>query len=146
MWWHDYQELAPYDVGVYPVMYDDLQPEGLFYRIYRAPVQSAIKGIQGFPFIQTTSLGVVGPGDHKFTDVAELLFDRTYTIDEFTCIALDTLNTEINHTQAIAFVPTDVLDDTKTIGKWIYFTTEEISLLIKGKVTEPIRMKAILKG
>jgi hypothetical protein len=72
--------------------------------------------------------------------------DNKFTLDEFTIIAKSNLPSIFSSAQFIAFVPTQILEETKNLGVWLYFTRQEIELLAKGETNEAIRLKAMLKA
>jgi hypothetical protein len=139
-------DLSPYETGLYPVEYDDVQPPGLFWRFTRTPIRSPIRGIQAFPFIVAGYLQLTGVPGGSTKLIQKLLLSRDYTLGEFTCLEIHNLPSTFNQGQLIAFVPTDIYVDSRNIGKWIYLTNAEISGLIKGEILETVKTKAIIKG
>jgi hypothetical protein len=145
-WWSEIEELSPFDTGVYPIEYSAEQPPGLFYRFTRTPVRSPIKGIQAFPFVVAAYLQITGVQGGSTKLVQWALSGDKFELDKYTLIELHNLPSIFNQGQAIAFVPTEMLIDSRTLGKWIYFTSDEISSLIRGEVIDTVRNKAIIKG
>jgi hypothetical protein len=145
-WWSEIEDLAPYDTGVFELSYDEDQPPGLFQRFTRTPIRSPIRGIQAFPFIVAGYLQISGVHGGSTKLIQKLCLNGGFKIDEFTVVELHNLPSTFNQGQLIAFVPTEIYEDSRLMGKWIYLTNDEISGLIKGEIYETVRHKAILKG
>jgi hypothetical protein len=145
-WWDEASELAPFDTGIYAIEYDEEQPAGLFWRFTRTAVRSPIRGVQAFPFLVAGYLQLTGIRGGSTKLVQRVLMDDKFTMDEFMCVEIHNLPSTFNQGQVIAFVPIDTYNDSRLLGKWIYFTNEEISSLIRGEITTAVRNKAIIKG
>jgi hypothetical protein len=145
-WWHELDNISPFETGIFAIEYDDTQPPGLYYRFTRTAIRSPIRGIQAFPFVVAGYLQLSGIRGGSTKLIQRLLVNNDFTIDEFTCIELHNLPSTFNQGQLIAFVPTDTFNDVQSLGKWIYLTNEEISALIQRKVVDTVYNKAILKG
>jgi hypothetical protein len=145
-WWKEVEDISPFDTGIYPIEYDEKQPAGLFYRFTRTAIRSPIRGVQAFPFITAGSLQLTGIQGGSTKLIQRLLVQRQFMMDEFVLVELHNLPSIFNQGQIIAFVPQEIYEDIRLLGRWIYFTSDEISSLIKGVVSETIRNKAIIKG
>jgi hypothetical protein len=145
-WWGEIENVSPLDTGVYPIEYSAEQPPGLFYRFTRTPVRSPIRGIQAFPFVIAGALQITGVSGGSTKLIQWMLCDDKFTMDEYSFIELHNLPSIFNQGQAIAIIPTDVYIDAHNVGKWIYFTNDEISSLIRGEVIASVHKKAVIKG
>lgn len=142
-WWDKVHEFSVHDVGIYEVNTDGKAP-GLKVRFTRTAVRSPIKGIQAFPFIPTIYLQISGVqgGANK---MIERVCGKGLQIDEFTIIEKHNLPSTLQQGQFVVFIPTDILQGTKRLGHWLYFTKEEIDLLARGEINKAIKQKALLK-
>jgi hypothetical protein len=145
-WWGELEDISPLDTGVFQIEYSTDQPPGLFYRFTRTSVRSPIRGVQAFPFIVAACLQITGVKGGSTKLIQWLLGSDNFTIDEYSVIELHNLPSIFNQGQAIALIPTDIYVDAHNVGKWIYFTNDQISSLIRGIVSEDIQRKAIIKG
>ncbi len=145
-WWAELPDLVPPDTGIYTIEYDEDQPPGIFYRFTRTAIRSPIKGIQAFPFVVAGYLQITGVRGGSTKLIQRMMMQRDFILDEFTCLELHNLPSTFNQGQLIAFVPTELFLDTAHLGKWIYLTTEEISDLIRGVISESVMVKAIRHG
>ena len=78
--------------------------------------------------------------------VERVCLDNRFQIDEFTLVCKIKLLSVFNMAQFIAIVPTDILNETKQLGVWLYFTKEECALLAQGLTNKAIELKALLKA
>jgi hypothetical protein len=146
MWWADVANVSPSETGILELNYSEEQPPGLFQRFTRTPIRSPIRGIQAFPFVVAAYLQITGVAGGSTKLIQRLLVNRDFTLFEFTLIELHNLPSTFNQGQLIAFVPTEILDDVQSFGKWIYLTNEELSGLIRGVIFDTVRDKAIIRG
>lgn len=77
--------------------------------------------------------------------VERVCLDNKMKIDEFTIICKSNLPSTFNASQFVALVPTDILEN-QSLGVWLYFTKEELSLIARGESNEAIKLKAMLKA
>jgi hypothetical protein len=145
-WWSEIAELAPTDTGIYAIDYDEAQPPGMMYRFTRTAIRSPIRGVQAFPFIRAGSLQITGVKGGSTKLIQSICLDGKFKIDEFTIVEIHNLPSTFNQGQLLAFVPTEILEGTKELGRWLYFTQDEISLLMQGNTCNAIIRKAMLKG
>jgi hypothetical protein len=145
-WWSERADLSPSSTGVFPVTFSAEQPPGLFYRFTRTPIRSPIHGIQAFPFVVSAYLQITGVAGGSTKMVQWVLSDGHFTLEEYTCLEIHNLPSTFNQGQLIAFVPTEMWVESHEIGKWIYFTADEISELIGHRVTQTVWEKAVRKG
>lgn len=140
--WENVTEIEISGTGVYPVTGDDVPP-GLMYRVTNTPVRSPIKHIQVFPFVPVVYLQITNVAGGANRMVSRVCADNRFTIDEFTIIEKSNLPSTYHQGQFVAFVPTDVLNGVKGLGKWVYLTAPEMLALMQDKVTRSIKQKLI---
>lgn len=140
--WEHIADIDVHGTGVYPVLGNDVPP-GFMYRVTNTPVRSPIKNVQVFPFVPTAYLQImnVAGGAHRM--VNKVCAGNRFRIDEFTIIEKSNLPSTYNQGQFVAFVPTDVLDAIKPLGKWVYLTANEMVSLCRGRVTDAVKGKLI---
>lgn len=139
-WWANIEELAVSDTGI-----EQLDgPPGLFQRFTRTSIRSPIRGVQAFPFIETAYLQItnVQGGSVKMIDH---VCSKGFTIDEFTIVCKTNLTSIFNGGQIIAIIPTDIMNGTHELGKWIYLKQEEMIDVSRGIVPEAVKNKLLLK-
>jgi hypothetical protein len=141
-WWHEVEDLDVRCTGTYTV---EAAPPGLMYRFTRTVKRSPIAGVQAFPFLPTGFLQISGIAGGAVKMIERICLDHRFEMDEFTVIEKHNLPSINNASQFVAFVPTDILVGTRTLGKWLYFTDTEIMYLAIGQVTEAMQNKAKLK-
>lgn len=142
-WWDKLENFTTHDVGIYEIPTDG-KLLGLKVRFTRTAIRSPIKGVQAFPFIPTIYLQISGVqgGANK---MIERVCGKGLEIEEFTIIEKHNLPSTLQQGQFIAFVPTEILSNTKKLGVWLYFTKEEIDLIARGETNKAIKQKALLK-
>ena len=142
--WEDLYTLDIKGTGVYEIKYEDVDtPPGLMYRTTSTPVRSPIKGIQVFPFVPVAYLQLSRVAGGVSRMITRFCADNKFTIDEFTLIEKSNLPSTYHNGQFIAFIPTNMLENTEFIGKWVYLKTEEMQQLIQGVVSEAVKCKLI---
>lgn len=131
-WWSEYKDLRCYTTGVLPVKYEGIEcPPGLMMRMTSTPVRSPIKGVQAFPYIPTAYFSITGvPGG--VNKMVEYVCKKGLTIEEFTVVEKHNLPSTYQKGQFVALIPTEVLEDTKDLGKYVYLTTAELINLAQG--------------
>jgi hypothetical protein len=142
-WWATVDELDP-AVGIFPIEHEEAP--GLFYRFTNTKLRSPVRGVQVFPFVIASYLQITGVASGSTKLVSRLLAGQDFFMDEFVCLEIKRLPSMFNQAQLIAIVPTEQYFDTSRNGSWVYLTKDELSLLIRGKVSAKIREKAILRG
>lgn len=142
-WWANVHEFTMVDTGIAEI---PCEHHGLYVRFTRTAVRSPIKGIQAFPFIPTSRLQITGVQGGSTKMVERVCLDNRFQIDEFTLVCKINLPSVFNMAQFIAIVPTDILNETKQLGIWLYFTKEECALLAQGLTNKAIELKALLKA
>jgi hypothetical protein len=140
-WWEtiDIHEYA--DTGVYGLA----GPPGLNVRFTRTAIRSPIRGIQAFPFVTAACLQLMGIQGGSTKMLNRVCLDNRFTIDEFTIICKSNLPSTFQQGQILAFVPTDILNGSNAIGRWLYFRPNEILALANGIVLPTVLNKAQLK-
>ena len=141
-WWADVHNFEMIDTGIAEV---DPDYPGLYVRFTRTAIRSPIRGIQAFPFIPTGRLQITGVQGGSTKMVERVCLDNKMKIDEFTIICKSNLPSTFNASQFVALVPTDILEN-QSLGVWLYFTKEELSLIARGESNEAIKLKAMLKA
>lgn len=141
--WKNIEEIPVCSTGVFPFPEVEGAPPGMMYRVTNTPVRSPIKNIQVFPFVPTAYLQItnVAGGAHKM--VQRVLSGRSFTIEEFTLIEKSNLPSTYNQGQFVAFVPTEMLNNTSVLGKWCYLTHDEMVALCQGFVHSRVKEKLI---
>ena len=131
-WWKGYESMKIDGTGVQPIQYDTVScPPGLSMRMTSTPVRSPIKGVQAFPFVPTVYLNITSvPGG--LVKMIERVCQKGLEIDGFVIIEKHNLPSTYNKGQFVAFVPKDVLENTKDLGKYVYLTTAELIQLAQG--------------
>lgn len=140
-WWEHVDQLDITGTGVYPIKADDAPP-GLMYRATNTPVRSPIKNVQVFPFVPVSYLQITNVAGGANRMVSRVCADN-FTIEEFTIVEKSNLPSTYHQGQFIAFVPTEILNGAKALGKWVYLTAPEMCALMQDKVTKPIKNKLI---
>ena len=140
--WNNIEDIEIVGTGVYP-MKGDSNPPGLMYRVTNTPVRSPIKHVQVFPFVPVTYLNLTNIAGGANRMVSRVCADNRFKIDEFTIIEKSNLPSTYHQGQFIAFVPTQVLNSVKDLGKWVYLTAPEMLALMQDKVLQSIKYKVI---
>ena len=140
--WNNIEDIEIVGTGVYP-MKGDSNPPGLMYRVTNTPVRSPIKHVQVFPFVPVTYLNLTNIAGGANRMVSRVCADNRFKIDEFTIIEKSRLPSTYHQGQFIAFVPTQVLNSVKDLGKWVYLTAPEMIALMQDKVLQSIKYKVI---
>jgi hypothetical protein len=141
-WWSEVEELTVSDTGVYAI---DYGPPGLVFRFTRSPTKSPVKNVQAFPMVTTAYLQITGIQGGSNKMVERVCINNRFTMDEFTIIEKHNLPSTFQQGQFVAFVPTDILNNTEVFGRWIYITRDELIHLVKGHVTGTMQVKAMNK-
>ena len=140
--WNNIEDIEIVGTGVYPIKGDN-NPPGLMYRVTNTPVRSPIKHVQVFPFVPVTYLNLTNIAGGANRMVSRVCADNRFKIDEFTIIEKSNLPSTYHQGQFIAFVPTQVLNSVKDLGKWVYLTAPEMIALMQDKVLQSIKYKVI---
>lgn len=136
-----WKNIADYNIrgtGVFDV---PNAPQGLMYRVTSTPVRSPIKNVQVFPFLPTRFLNLVNVTGGVNRMISRVCADNKFVIDEFTIVEKSNLPSTYHQGQFIAFIPTDILNSTYELGKWIYFTLPELLALAKGNIVQSVKLK-----
>lgn len=140
-WWDDVENLDVSGTGVYPITLDGAPP-GLMYRVTNTPVRSPIKHVQCFPFVPTSYLqitNVAGGANRMVSRVCA----QDFTLEEFTIIEKSNLPSTYHQGQFVAFVPTEIMEGVKSLGKWVYLTALEMRAIAQGEITSSIKSKML---
>jgi hypothetical protein len=140
--WEDIEDIEIVSTGVFPIQGEEVPP-GLMYRVTNTPVRSPIKNIQVFPFVPVAYLQITNVAGGANRMVSRVCADNRFKIEEFTIIEKSNLPSTYHQGQFIAFVPTQLLDSIKPLGKWVYLTANEMVSLMQEKVIPSIKYKVI---
>lgn len=140
-WWELYDKMNIVSTGVFPVEYEDIEcPPGLMMRMTNTAVRSPIKHVQAFPFVPSSYLQIAGvTGGVK--RMIERVCQNGLTIEEFTIIEKHNLPSSYQKGQLLCFVPTDVLEGARDMGKYVYMTLLELCSMAKGKLPQSVQAK-----
>ena len=142
-WWERVESIDINGTGVYPIISEDNDmPHGLMYRVTNTPVRSPIKNVQVFPFVPVSYLQITNVAGGANRMVSRVCANE-FMIEEFVIIEKSNLPSTYHQGQFIAFVPKDILNGAKSLGKWVYLTAPEMCALVQGKVTTSIKNKLI---
>lgn len=139
--WENIESIEINGTGVYPVKGE--VPPGFMYRVTSTPVRSPIKHVQIFPFVPTAYLQITNVTGGSTRMVSRVCADNKFTIDEFTIIEKHNLPSTYHKGQFVAFVPTDVLEGVRPLGKWVYLTAPEMVNLMQDRVQQTVKYKVI---
>lgn len=140
--WETVEDIFVSGTGVYPITGDDVPP-GMMYRVTNTPVRSPIKHVQIFPFVPVSYLNITGVAGGVNRMVSRVCADGQFTIEEFTIIEKSNLPSTYHQGQFIAFVPTEVLNGARTLGKWIYCTIPEMMSIAQGIIPKTLEAKML---
>lgn len=140
--WENISDIEITGTGVYPITYDGV-PNGLYYRVTNTPVRSPIKNVQVFPFVPTSYLNLTNVAGGAVRMVSRVCENNKFIMDEFTIIEKSNLPSTYHQGQFVAFVPTAYLNSAKSLGKWVYLTVNEMSLICQGAVPHSVKCKLI---
>lgn len=147
-WWENYSEQRILSTGVQHLTIegvpDEELPPGLMVRMTNTPVRSPIKNVQVFPFLPTAYLqisGVSGGVNKMIERVCSR--DGGFVLEEFTLIEKHNLPSTYHKGQFIAFIPTEVLKGARELGKYVYFTVQELCALGEGVVLDSVKHKVL---
>lgn len=138
-WWNHHDELDITSTAVFPVEDKDAPP-GLMYRVTNTPVRSPIKGVQVFPFVPVAYLqmsGVAGGVQRMVTR----LCSKGLELEEFLLIEKHNLPATYSQGQIIAFVPKDIIEGARSIGKYVYLTVPELYALAHDSILPSVKAK-----
>ena len=140
--WDNIENIEIVGTGVYPMKSED-NPPGLMYRVTNTPVRSPIKHVQVFPFVPVAYLNLTNIAGGANRMVSRVCADNKFKIEEFTIIEKSNLPSTYHQGQFVAFVPTQVLNSVKDLGKWVYLTTPEMIALMQEKVLSSVKCKVV---
>lgn len=138
-WWEHYNEIIVEHTGVFQL---PDSPPGMMYRVTNTPVRSPIKNVQVFPFVPVSFLNITGvPGG--LNKMISRVCDNGITVDEFTIIEKSNLPSTYHQGQFLCIVPTDILNSSKQLGKFVYLTRPEMAALANGEVPYLVKCKML---
>lgn len=140
-WWDHYEELKVANTGVFPLVCDDIEcPPGLMVRVTSTAVRSPIKHVQAFPFVPTSYLQIAGVtgGVNK---MVERVCQTDFELDGLCIIEKHNLPSTYHKGQIICFVPKNVMEGTKKLGKFVYMTLSELQAMAHGTLPESVTAK-----
>lgn len=142
--WDNIESISIIGTGVYPVKYDDIEvPPGLMYRVTNTPVRSPIKHVQVFPFVPVVYLNLTNIAGGANRMVSRVCADNKFKVEDFTVVEKSNLPSTYHQGQFVAFVPTNILNSTMDLGKWVYLTTPEMIALMQDKILQSVKYKVI---
>lgn len=140
--WEGIENIHVHNTGVFPVE-DPNAPPGLMYRVTNTPVRSPIKNVQVFPFVPCVYLQLTNVAGGAVRMVNRICAGERFAIDEFVIIEKNNLESTYHNGQFVAFVPRDILEGARALGKWVYLTTPEMISLLSDNVTKAVKNKLI---
>ncbi len=138
--WDNITEIPVSSTGVFQI---EDAPPGLMYRVTSTPVRSPIKNVQVFPFVPTSFLQITNVTGGATRMVSRLCSDRGFKLEEFTIIEKSNLPSTYHQGQFVAFIPTNVLEQTNLMGKYVYLTADEMIRLMQDIVLPSVKNKVI---
>ena len=135
-WWGQIADLNVESTGIFPVTDN---PPGLMYRVTKCASRSPVKNVQVFPFVPSAYLQISGVAGGS-VKMIERVCSKGLIIDEFT-IEKHNLPSTYNQGQIICFIPTDILQNSKQMGRYIYLTIAELEALGQGIITKSVMTK-----
>lgn len=139
-WWENYENIKVLSTGILPIEYDDIEvPPGLMMRMTSTSVRSPIKGVQAFPFVPTGYLQIAGVSG-GVARMVERVCAKGFEIDGLKVIEKHNLRT-YGKGQMICFIPKDVLDGARELGKYMYLTVQELCSMAKGRLPDTVIAK-----
>ena len=141
-WWDHYEELKIANTGVFPLKTpDDMEcPPGLMVRVTSTAVRSPIKHVQAFPFVPASYLEIAGVTG-GVVKMIERVCQGGFELEGLQIIEKHNLPSTYHKGQIICFVPKDVMDDTKKLGKYVYMTLPELQSIAKGTLPDSVVAK-----
>lgn len=140
--WGRIEEVPVRSTGVFPVTAEGAPP-GLMYRVTNTPVRSPVKGVQVFPFVPVSYLQITGVPGGVTRMVARVCRGGRMRLEEFTAVEKSNLPSTYHRGQFVALIPTDILNNTGSLGKWVYLTRSELTDLSAGIVPDSVRYKTV---
>lgn len=138
--WDNIASINVTGTGVYVINGVDVPP-GLMYRVTNTPVRSPIKNVQVFPFVPTSYLNIVNVAGGVTKMVSRVCANSRFKIDEFTIVEKANLPSTYHQGQFLAFVPTNILNSSQSLGKWVYLTVPEMTALAQGVILKSVLLK-----
>lgn len=141
-WWKDYEHMHISSTGVFDIHYDDIDcPPGLFMRMTNTAVRSPIKHVQAFPFVPSSYLQITGVPGGVNRMIERVCHDAQFELEEFVIIEKHNLPSTYQKGQLLCFIPKEVYEGTKSMGKYVYMTVLELVTMAKGKLPESVVAK-----
>ena len=140
-WWDHYENVHVTGTGVFPLECGDIEvPPGLMIRVTSTAVRSPIKHVQAFPFVPTSYLQIAGVSG-GVNKMVERVCQAGFELEGLSIIEKHNLPSTYHKGQIICFVPKDVLEGTKKLGKFVYMTLVELQAIAKGNLPESVVAK-----
>lgn len=138
--WDNVDSIPVIGTGIYAI---PDSPPGLMYRVTNTPVRSPIKGVQIFPFVPTAYLQITGVAGGVNKMITRICKDGNIKLDKYTIVEKSNLPSTYHKGQFVAFIPTDILDGARRLGRWVYLTTPEMIGLVQGEVLTAVKQKVV---
>lgn len=113
-------------------MVDEANAPGLMYRVCPNSIRSPIKHLQVFTFVPVAFLQISGISGGVNRMVERVC--NEVTLDEFTIVQKHASPATYNGGHILCIVPTEYYNGTKSMGKWVYLTYDELMLLRKHEI------------
>lgn len=136
-WWQNVENLKIESTGVFSLTDN---PPGLMYRVTKCASKSPIKGVQAFPFVPSAYLQISGVAGGS-VKMMERVCMGGLQLEEFTIIEKHNLPSTYNQGQIICFVPTEIYQNSKQMGRFVYFTIAELEALGQGIISKSVQSK-----
>ena len=137
--WNNLDNIDVSNTGIYE-MDNEYSKPGLMYRVTNTPARSPIKNVQAFPFVPVAYLQLVNVAGGANRMVSRVCANNKFKIDEFTVVEKSHLPSTYHQGQFVAFIPTDMLNSTKCLGKFVYLTLPEMIALYQND-TVPVLIR-----
>lgn len=143
-WWEQYEHMDVRGTGVFDFEVEGMEekdiPSGLMVRVTSTAVRSPFKNIQAFPFVPSSYLQIAGvPGG--VNRMIERVCKKGITIDGIKILEKHNLPSTYQKGQFIAFIPENVYEGSKKLGKYVYMQLTELHAMAQGNLPQSVICK-----
>ena len=139
--WEHYSELHPTSTGVTPYEPKDVEcPPGLMIRMTNTPVRSPIKHVQAFPFVPVSYLQIAGVSG-GVNKMVERICHKGLELEGLIILEKHNLPSTYQNGMILCFVPKDVLEGARDLGKYVYLTFQELCIMAQGDLPKTVCAK-----
>lgn len=142
--WDEIDSIVFTDTGTFDFpKYAENQPY-MYYRCSRSPLQSAIRGLQVFPYIHAASLQDMPRIAGGMMACAKELFnpDKHYVLDNFVIQTIWNIPSFETSGVIFVFIPEEVFGGiSESVGQWIFTTKDELLCLKAGVCSESLKKR-----